>query len=759
MLINLSLKYPRTVILLTIIVTAVLSFQFPKIKIDTDPENMLARDEPVRVFHNQVKKEFGINEMIVLGIIREDGIFHRDTLRKIKEITDSIKHIRGVISDDILSLSVTNNVIASGGGLRVRPPLFKLPDTDGEVESLKKELLDNPLFKDRLVSSDGRGAAIYIPIKSKDIAHEVAQEIRRIIKPLEGKEKFYMAGLPLAEDTFGSEMFRQMAIVAPLAGAFLMLILLIIFRRIMLVLPAMMVAMLSVIWTMGAMIGLGFTVHIMSSMIPVFLMPIAVCDSVHVLSDFYEHYKGKDRAGVIRKVFRSLFRPMLYTSLTTAVGFANLAWAKIPPVRVFGLFVAFGVLSAWLLTITFLPAFLSIIKEKRLRGIEKVRSRSRVLAALSDISISKSRVVVIGGAALLVVALYGVTTLRVNDNPVKWFKRSHPIRVADTVLNKIIGGTYISYLVFEGSAPDDMKRPDVVSYMDKLQRYLHSHHLVGKTTSIADVVKRINYVLHDQDASYERVPESRQLIGQYLFLFLMSSKPDELDNLVDYDYKKANLWVQLRSGDNRDMTAVVRSVENYVKDHPLPEGISIKWSGLPYLNIVWQKLMVSGMLKATIGSYWVVFILLIVLFRSFWWAIIAILPLSFSIIFSYGLIGFAGKDYDMPIAVCSTLTLGLGIDFAIHFCQRFMAHFKQSGDLNKTMQWVTKGEPNVAIARNAIVVGLGFLPLVLATLTPYVTVGLFFGSLALFAGITTIFFLPALIETFKGKLNMMSCRV
>lgn len=752
MLINLSLKYPRTVIFLTIIVTAVLSFQFPKIKIDTDPENMLAKDEPVRVFHNQVKKEFGINEMIVLGILREDGIFHSDTLKKIKDITDSIKHIKGVISDDILSLSVTNNVIASEGVLRVRPPLYKVPDATVEIESLKEEILDNPLFKDRLVSSDGKGAAIYIPIESKDIAHEVAQEIKKIIEPLKGKEKFYMAGLPLAEDTFGAEMFKQMAIVAPLAGGFLMLILLIIFRRIMLVLPAMIVAMLSVMWTMGAMIGLGFTVHIMSSMIPVFLMPIAVCDSVHVLSDFYEHYRGKDRVGVIQNVFRSLFRPMFYTSLTTAVGFANLAWARIPPVKVFGLFVAFGVLSAWLLSVTFLPAFLSIIKERRLRGLERVKSQSRVLSALSDISISKSKVVVIVGALLFVVALYGVTTLRVNDNPVKWFKKSHPIRVADTVLNRIIGGTYISYLIFEGSAPEDIKRPDVVKYMDELQRYLHSHHLVGKTTSIADVVKRINYVLHNQDNSYERVPESKQLIGQYLFLFLMSSKPDELDNLVDYDYKKANLWVQLRSGDNRDMTEVVRSVENYVKQNPLPEGISIKWSGLPYLNIVWQKLMVSGMLKATIGSYWVVFILLIVLFRSFWWAIIAILPLSFSIIFSYGLIGFAGKDYDMPIAVCSTLTLGLGIDFAIHFCQRFRAHFKQSGNLNKTMQWVTKGEPTVAIARNAIVVGLGFLPLVLATLTPYVTVGLFFGSLALFAGITTIFFLPALIETFKGKL-------
>jgi hypothetical protein len=752
MFIGFSLRYPKTVIVLTLVVTAFLLIQFPKIKIDTDPENMLSEDEPVRVFHREVKKEFGIHEMIVLGIVRDDGIFHSDTLKKISEITRKVMRIKGVIADDVMSLSVTNNVIGSGGLLEVRPPLQRVPETEEELEALKKEVLGNPLFKDRLVSSDGKGAAIYIPVESKDVAHEVAQEIKKIYEPLKGKEKFYMGGLPLAEDTFGAEMFKQMAIVAPLAGGFLMLILLIIFRRIMLVVPSMAVAMLSVLWTMGAMIGLGFTVHIMSSMIPVFLMPIAVCDSVHVLSDFYEKYRGRDREGVLRDVFRELFRPMLYTSLTTAVGFANLAWAKIPPVRVFGLFVALGVMVAWLLSVTFLPAFLRLLSEKRLKGLKKEESRSRVLSAMADLSLTKSKAIVVVGTILLVVAIYGVSTLRVNDNPVKWFKKDHPIRVADTVLNRIIGGTYISYLVFEGKNTGDIKRPEVVEYIDRLQRYLESHHLVGKTTSVADVVKRINYVLHDEDPAYEKVPADSSTIGQYLFLFLMSSKPDELDNLVDYDYKKANLWVQLRSGDNRDMTEVVRAVEEYVRKTPLPEGISIKWSGLPYLNIIWQKLMVKGMLKATIGSYWVVFILLMFLFRSFWWALVAILPLSFSILFSYGLIGFGGKDYDMPIAVCSTLTLGLGIDFAIHFCQRFRSYLSQSGDLKKAMLWVTKGEPSVAIARNAVVVGLGFLPLVLATLTPYVTVGLFFGSLAFFAGITTIFFLPALIETFRGRL-------
>jgi hypothetical protein len=184
----------------------------------------------------------------------------------------------------------------------------------------------------------------------------------------------------------------------------------------------------------------------------------------------------------------------------------------------------------------------------------------------------------------------------------------------------------------------------------------------------------------------------------------------------------------------------------------LPDGIKMEWSGLPYLNIVWQKLMVVGMLKATVGSWWIILVLLVIQFRSFWWGFVGMLPLGLSVLFSYGLIGFAGKDYDMPIAVCSTLALGLGVDFAIHFVQRFRDKFRETGDLASTMQWTMGGEPALAIFRNAVVVALGFLPMVLATLGPYVTVGLFFGSLAFFAGVTTLIFLPALIGSFKGIL-------
>lgn len=750
-LVRFSVEHPVMMLFLLGALTVLFAIQFPKIVIDTDPENMLREDEPIRGFHDSVKEDFGINELIVLGVVNDEGIFNPGSLEKVKLISEEVLEIKGVIADDVMSLTLTNNVVAKGGTLAVRPPMAEVPADAASMGKLRLEVLDNPLFRDRLVSSDGRGAAIYIPIESKDIAHEVGEEVKAIYTKLGGPEKYYMAGLPIAEDTFGREMFVQMAVVAPLAGGLLMLILFVIFRRVSLIVPPMAVAMLSVTWTMGAMIGMGYKVHIMSSMIPVFLMPIAVCDSVHILSDFFEKLpRAGDRKRAVLEVFEELMKPMFFTSITTAVGFSMLAWADIPPVKVFGLYVALGVLVAWLLTMTLIPACLMLLRERK--PIIQKEEGSPMLAALGRFSLGRSKLVVVFGALLIVVAVFGVMRLVVNDNPVKWFKTSHPIRVADAALNDLIGGTYISYLVLEGENAEDVKRPEVMAYMEGLQRHLASMELVGKTTSVEDVVKRVNYVLHDEDKQYEALPDSKEAIGQYLFLFLMSSDPDELDNMVDYDFRKANIWVQLKSGDNRDMTAVVEGVKGYMKSNPLPEGIRAQWSGLPYLNITWQRLMVVGMLKATVGSWWVIFILLILQFRSFWWGLVAMLPLGFSVLFTYGLIGFGGKEYDMPIAVCSTLALGLGVDFAIHFVQRFRDRFKETGDLESTMRWTMGGEPALAIFRNAVAVGLGFLPLVLATLLPYVTVGLFFGSLAFFAGVTTLVFLPALIGSFRRVL-------
>jgi hypothetical protein len=155
--------------------------------------------------------------------------------------------------------------------------------------------------------------------------------------------------------------------------------------------------------------------------------------------------------------------------------------------------------------------------------------------------------------------------------------------------------------------------------------------------------------------------------------------------------------------------------------------------------------MVKGMLEAVLGGFVTVFILMCILFRSPGLAFISMMPLTFAIVLSYGLIGFIGKDYDMPIAVCSSLALGLSIDFAIHFIQRFRRKYQETGDAEVTNRYIFQA-PARAISRNAFVIILGFTPLVFATLGPYVTVGAFFAMLMSFSSLTTLVLLPALMR-------------
>ena len=355
---------------------------FNPITIDTDPENMLPADEPVRVFHNQMKKELSLYDMVVVGVVNgenPDGVFNPKTLADIYELTEYAKTLRwpskedpnrqvGVIEVDLIAPSTVDNIEQGGPGVvKFEWLMSQPPGTKEGAAAIRQKAQRIPFLNGTLVSEDGKAICIYLPLTDKDLSYRVYSALRKKTGTFTGGEKYYITGLPVAEDTFGVEMFRQMAISAPAAMAVIFLLMLIFFRKLVLIISPIIVAVMSVILTMGALIIAGFPVHIMSSMIPIFIMPIAVLNSVHIISEFFERYQQtKDRRKTILSVMDELFLPMLYTSLTTTAGFGSLALTPIPPVQVFGIFVAIGVMLAWVLTIMFIPAYVMFIKPETL---------------------------------------------------------------------------------------------------------------------------------------------------------------------------------------------------------------------------------------------------------------------------------------------------------------------------------------------------------------------------------------------------------
>ena len=300
------------------------SFSFLQpVEVDTDPENMLSEDEAVRVFHNLMKKRLTLYDMVVVGVVdeeHENGVFTPRTLQNIYELTEFAKTLQwsedggqqvGVVEVDLLAPSTVDNIEQGGLGVVKFEWLMAEPPTTQEAAlAVRDKARRIPFLDGTLLSEDGKALCLYLPLTSKDLSYRVYQQLKKKIAGLEGTEKYHITGLPVAEDTFGVEMFIQMGISAPLAMLVIFLLMLLFFRKLVLVVSPMIIAVVSVIVTMGMLVIAGFPVHIMSSMIPIFIMPIAVLDSIHILSEFFDRYQiTRDRARRFYRLWTRCSRP------------------------------------------------------------------------------------------------------------------------------------------------------------------------------------------------------------------------------------------------------------------------------------------------------------------------------------------------------------------------------------------------------------------------------------------------------------------
>jgi hypothetical protein len=749
-LVELSIRRPKLIVAATVALTLLFLTQFPRITTDTNPKHMLPETSDVRVWNDEVDKVFALYEdTIVVGVRNDAGVLNRETLGRIARITEEILKLQGVASRDVNGFTTITNVTAEAGTLKVGPLMPAAPPSEAEVESLRQALFGNPLFVNRIISSDSKTTAIYVPLEKGANGAEVADKIRAIVARENGPERYYIAGDPVARDTFGAEMFKLMGIFSPIAGMIMFAAIQFMFRNLLLSCAMMAVAMAAIIWSMGLLIGVGFPVHIMSSMAPVFLMAIAT-DSIHIFNEFYFRYREKrDKLAAIRETMAAVSRPVRYTALATAAGFAVLLFMNIIPVKVFGGLIAFGTVVLRLFSFSLIPAILTFVKEEKIAKASERESAemdciSRWLRRVGEVGATRPLATALVGVVLLVVAIVGTSKIHVNNNLVAWFKESSEIRVADSAMNQALGGTSLGYLVVLANEPEFMKRPEAVRWIEGLQRHLEGMPVVGKTFSVADYVKRINQVLHDDDRKYDAVPDTKEAVGQYLFLFSMSAKPSDLDNVVDPTFQKANVWVQLKTWDAEAMRQVIHAAGTYQKAHALP--VSVKPAGIAYFNLVWNDEVLGDMVRGLLMALVAVFVILALAFRSAKWALVGYMPLLFTILLIYGVVGFAGKDFDMPLSVMSCLSLGMAVDFAIHFIGRFRQRLAETDgrDVQEALLW-TAARPGKGVFRNAVLFAAAFSVMLFAPLTPYIAVGAFIVGMMLLSALLTILYLPALI--------------
>ncbi|MEF8985256.1 MAG: MMPL family transporter, partial [Bacteroidales bacterium] len=494
----------------------------------------------------------------------------------------------------------------------------------------------------------------------------------------------------------------------------------------------------------GLMATLSVPIYAVTTMVPVMLIAIGVADGIHLFSHmklFQKEHPNASKKESTVDMFKNMWKPVTMTSVTTSVGFISLLSSEVYPIKYFGLFTAFGVMTAMLFSLVFIPAGIMVFNKPRFPKSKTEGQKKKHPWAdtwTGKVLNSKKTVFAITGI-VLILSIYGLSRVWINSSFLDKFEEDSDIVQTDNFINKKFGGTTTLNVILEAERNDAFKEPDVLKVMDKMQQEVESElKVAGNSFSLADYIKRMNKVMHADQEEYNKIPDSQNLIAQYLLLYEMSGDPDNLWKEVTYDYNQANLKYQLKEDDSKSLKAAISEIESFEDDFR-DLGIEINYAGSGYKALVFTDLILEGQIKSLIISIILIVILLTFMFRQVSIGIIGAVPISITALLSFGLMGLLNIPLDTTTALLASIAVGIGIDYAVHFIERYKIYLRQYSSKFEAAAH-TINHSGRAILFNAVVVIAGFLVLLFSVFPPNRALGALvsFNMFTAFLGTMTI---------------------
>ncbi|MDX9846370.1 MAG: MMPL family transporter [Tenuifilaceae bacterium] len=696
-------------------------------RMETNLDEYMPKTHPAFVYSDQAEEWFNIKDGILIAIETKNGIYNPQTLQKVKDISLNLIDMEEFEENDVMSLYTADNIVGSEDGLDVKAFYSRVPKSEEKLEELKQNVLTNDMVYGRLVSTDGTTALVVAGMKSGTFTPEFYKQIVEFAKGFESdEEKIYIAGRPIVEGTMAllgpADMKRMVPIVIVVIGLVLFLLL----RSVRATAATLISVFVSSIWAFGMMAVLKVPIYSVSTMIPVMLIAIGVAYGIYYynhLNRYYFENPETTRENAVKYAVRILFAPLSMAAFTTIIGFISLLSSQVYPIKFFGIFTAVGIFTAYLLALLFLPAMVIVFGYKpkvKKTDVKKVVKGS-AFRFLSN-KLLLNRWWVYGTVwVLIIISLVGIQKVWINSSFLDKFEKDSDIVLTDRFVNSKFGGTSTLNIILESDQVNAFKQPENLHIIDQMQNETEKLALVGNSFSLADYIKRMNKVMNADNEEFYDIPENNEMVAQYLLLYEMSGDPENLTKLINYDYNRTNITFQLKGDDSKTINealAVIKQFEGKLND----QGISLNYAGSGYKALVFTDLILEGQIMSIIISLGMVLILLTLMFRSIKVGLIGSIPILITAVLSFGVMGLLNIPLSTTTALLSSIAIGIGIDYAIHFLQYYklnLAHSRQK----VTAIYKTMNQTGKAILFNAIVVISGFLVLIFSVFPPNRTLG------------------------------------
>lgn len=727
-------------------------FLIGALKLEFDPsiKSMVPKQNEFLQTMEEIDDLFGGTTIVVLAV-ESDSLLFEHTLAKYKEFADSLAGIN--VIEKVVSIYSATRMTSSEEGFQVTPIVKRLPKNVAEVDSLKDILSSTSRIIGNIISDDFRMMSFICQLTvSYDYdEHELVNTIEELVKQFEGPEEIYFAGMPITRANVTNQMRRDMSFFLPVGLVLMVIFLAFSFRSWLGVLLPLMVVVISTIWTLGLMGYLGLDLPFTGILIPVMLIAITNNYGIHIISHYYDYSKDDlkaSRVKIIKKTLRSVSFPIFLAGLTTVLGFLGLLSHILPKARELGIFVSFGIFVAFILSLLLIPAILNIAKRPAfLSDPNSFRRIDKGLNLWGKFFIKYSRPAIISTLIVLIIAGFGIKLVSVDSNPNNYYKKDAKIRIHNEAISRGFGGTAQLSVLIEGNAFD----PQVLQNIELLTEHFKKYPLVSQTASIVDVVKTIHMAFNKGDSTYYAIPNDEELIAQYIFLYSLTDEQSGISVLIDdVDYpENSQLIVRIKDINTSQISTIVEETIEFIQTNFAGFG-EMKISGTAAMLGTLAKLIVNGQMISLIISLIVMFTIMAIVFRSIVGGIISVLPLISAIIMVFGFMGYTGIDLDIATAMLSSIMIGVGIDYTVHFLWHVKEHTKEGQDLN-TAIFTTLRLSGKGIVFNALSVIIGFSVLLFSVFVPVN----FFGLLILLSIgmclVGALALLPAIISLLKPK--------
>ena len=751
-LIRQSLDHPKRTIILSIIFTILMASGLRFFTIDDDMLKMMPESLESRISWNNIQEEFGSTEVIFIAFGHEgENIFQPDALVTLWDLSEALNVSNWV--DEVTSISTSSRMDNVDNFMEIDDLQLYRNLTHNEVDDILLYLDKNEKIKKQLVSRNGDYLiAIVKPFDSIELVSFVA-EIKSIADTIlqdydihYGGQAYFTGIMP--------PMIREDVKGLMLAGMVILVIILLLNLRsvsaVGMVITIIMLSLAAMMGFMGWMLRMTgsdkFLFTLANTSMPIILLTIANSDGVHVMTKFFKEFREyKDTKKAVASTMDSLLIPIFLTSITTVAAFSAMTTSPLEPLVGYGFTIGAGILWAWILSSTLLPSLICLKQwNPNSKAVVTKSAFERTIEKLGKVVLTHPKYVFSTGLLIVVIGLFGLLKLSVDVDMMKFFKEGSELRNSMEFLGEKMNGTVDIRVRVEA----DMKEPETLENIIKLQDKLESFQQVRTSYSIANVVEQMHRTVMDDDPKYETIPDSRDKVNNLFTMYSMSGDPDDFSSMVDYDYSVGLVTAFSTNLSTTETFDIVESSQRYI-DEFFDNNLKVDFTGIIVVTRDLINLLISSTIVSIIFSLIIIGIIASIFFRKILWGILAVIPLTSAVLINFGFMGHFGIELSHVTAILSSIIIGVGVDFAIHYIAQFRRLSRTIGEDKLSREVVDDvGYPIILDAAS----NMGFGALLFSAFVPIQ----YIGGLMVFAMISTslgtLTVLSALAELLKKKL-------